>query len=311
MPHYRVHGMTVASDLPLPPLLAESDLTEHAAADVQIIAGDVPEHLPTAEITREHYQAAPAAVLMRAPDVGQMHITGGNRITYRLDAGERATDFAAHLLGSGCAIIHQQRGNVVLHGASLCRDGLAFLVCGVSGVGKSTLAAHVLEAGGQTLGDDVCHIGDAPGFLAHPGPPSTKLASDALQTLASYRGLPQHGLCPSGKTILSTADRFTATPHPLGGIIMLDWAFEHEAVTATRLAPGEAIAALRENTFRKRCITSDIAQTLFSKWSALAQSVPIWRITRPEGRDTQAEIVEIASGLLAQMQRQPALGGMK
>ena len=72
-----------------------------------------------------------------------------------------------------------------------------------------------------------------------------------------------------------------------------------------------AIAALRENTFRKRCITSDIAQTLFSKWSALAQSVPIWRITRPEGRDTQAEIVEIASGLLAQMQRQPAYGGIQ
>jgi hypothetical protein len=57
----------------------------------------------------------------------------------------------------------------VLHGAAVERDGVAFLVLGHSGKGKSTLAAAALEAGWRVLADDVVIVHQADALPAEPG----------------------------------------------------------------------------------------------------------------------------------------------
>lgn len=234
---------------------------------------------------------------MHAPGVGRIHVVSGDRIRYQPASADREDELAAHILGSGFAILHQQRGNVVLHASSVVRGGFAFLLCGPSGSGKSTIAAHLLAGGASTLGDDVCLVGDEPDFLVHPGPPSTKLAADALAALPDFAKRPRQGICQSGKSIIGTLDLFCEQPVPLAGIFMLTTDQEDTQVAAQRLTMVEGLALLRQNTFRKRCMTRSDATMLFPKWCALARAVPIWRIGRPVGCDTQQQIVDMIEHL--------------
>jgi hypothetical protein len=48
---------------------------------------------------------------------------------------------------------------MVLHGAAAARDGRAMAICGISGVGKSTLAAALCREGYSFVTDDICAIG--------------------------------------------------------------------------------------------------------------------------------------------------------
>lgn len=298
MPRFRVHDLTIESELPL--LLQANDASDTSGDPVIVTAGSVPERLANPTIKRRYYEAAPGEVLMRTRGVGRMHIHEGRHIRYELASTGSTQDMAAHILGSGCAVIHQQRGRVALHGASICRDGRALLICGPSGAGKSTIAAHMLERDGTTLGDDVSVIGDAPQFLVHPGPPSTKLAERSLATLPLYSCLPREGTCPSGKAIIGTASRFGTAPVPLAGIVAIAKPGTSCEVDVRRLSAPQALAELRENTFRKRCITDDIAPSLFARWNELANAIPVWRIARPAERDSRAEIVDIVEQLLVE-----------
>ncbi len=295
---YRVHNLALQSDFAIETIARGTELLEDDG--VIIAAGAIPGQLEQPEKVRRHYQTAPGVVLLHAKGVGRMLVEHGRRITYEGAPGCTDELLAGHVLGSGLAAIHHQRGNVVLHGASICRGGRVFLICGKSGAGKSTTTAHLLANGGETLGDDVAAIGDGPNYLVHPGPASTRLADDALARLPQFAALAGNERCVAGKRIVPTIARFAAAPLPLGGIIVLQPG-EGDGVTAEPLEWNLAFTALQMHTFRKRFITSDMVPILKSKWGALAHRLPIWGISRPAGRDTLREVVTKAEFAIAAM----------
>jgi hypothetical protein len=93
--------------------------------------------------------------------LGQLALSRGDR-----DPAPRAME---NFLRSAVAWLAMERGGLFLHGASIVRQGKAYLFFGPSGAGKSTLAE--LSGEGQVISDDLTLIlGTADGLRAAGGP---------------------------------------------------------------------------------------------------------------------------------------------
>lgn len=76
-----------------------------------------------------------------------------------------------------------QRRFLLLHAASLERDGRAILMTGESGAGKSTLAALLGERGWRFMGDEFALL-DLDEALLHPFPRAVSLKNRAIELFA-------------------------------------------------------------------------------------------------------------------------------
>jgi HprK-related kinase A len=77
-----------------------------------------------------------------------------------------------------------QKQHLLLHAASVERDGRALLITGNSGAGKSTLAALLGEAGWRLMGDEFALLDLDSGRL-HPFPRAVSLKNGAIDMLAA------------------------------------------------------------------------------------------------------------------------------
>ena len=85
-----------------------------------------------------------------------------------------------------------QKNFLLLHAASVEKDGLALLMTGHSGAGKSTLAALLGERGWRFMGDEFALLGLDDGLL-HPFPRAVSLKNESV---ALFEGLEPGRLGP-------------------------------------------------------------------------------------------------------------------
>lgn len=298
MYQYNIQGLALRSDFRFAGVEA-CDGTDNANV-VVIEEQPVPSSLLWPEKTRRFYQITPSQTLLKTREAGKILVTGGRRIAYECNGASSHHMLGSHMLGSGLAAIHHQRGNVVLHGASVCRGNRAYLICGKSGAGKSTIVAHLLANSGQTLGDDVAAVGSGPDFFVHASPSVTKLTDDALADIPEYLQLLTEDRCVTGKRIISTRHRFADRSQPLGGIVILETG-EVPQVRVERVPEHDAVATLQNHTFRKRFITKDKIPVLQEKWAALAQSIAVWRVIRPTTARTVDQVTAKVEELITMM----------
>lgn len=158
---YRISGLKVVSDLALPGALAAAD--DATAPDVTVRLAEAPEALTDPEETGPTWEMNAAGFLLRTP-AARFLVQEGRSIAVAPLPGREAAAAGPFVLGAAFGILLHQRGVQALHGAAVARDGAAFAICGASGLGKSTLAAALCEAGFEFVADDLCLIGrDAEG----------------------------------------------------------------------------------------------------------------------------------------------------
>jgi HprK-related kinase A len=80
-----------------------------------------------------------------------------------------------------------QKRYLLLHAASVERDGKALLITGESGAGKSTLAALLGENGWRLMGDEFALLDPATGML-HPFPRAVSLKNGAIAEIEAIVG---------------------------------------------------------------------------------------------------------------------------
>jgi hypothetical protein len=245
---YRVSGLSVASEIVLPGLIAG---TAECAAQVTIRRGPVPENLPDKSAAGPTWQIASKQFILRIPDIASFLLTGGREIVFAPDTDELLADIPIFILGTVFGILLHQREQIVLHASSVRVNGKAVLFCGNSGAGKSTLAAALAQRGYPLVTDDVCTVTiDGSGTpMVHPDGRQLKLWAHAIDRLdlAQQRG--ERVRKSLEKFYVEPGEAFTE-PLALGAVYALREARPPHAPGIERPNVVDATGLLRRNAYR-------------------------------------------------------------
>lgn len=259
----RLFGLTIASELPLPELVAAAEGTP---IDVTIRRGSVGNNAD-----------------LVIPEAGSFNVRDGREIIVEAMPDVPDRNVRLYLLGSAMGLLLHQRGVFPLHANAVALGGHAVAVAGATGAGKSTLAAWFSRQGLTLIGDDVVALRPTPtGMVALPGPPRVRLWRQSLDIF----GLGSEGLEPSyidldyDKWDLPVAQSDHAADElPLGCIYILG---DGANVAIHRLGGVAAAQALFDHTYRGAYVERVGGAT--GHWGAvthLASSVPVFSLERP------------------------------
>lgn len=273
-----MYGLTISSEIYLPELV----VVEEQKPDVWIRTGQVPAHLPVIQGLGVLYEAAKDDFLFRLNTVASYRVQAGKYIT--IESNEKATpeEVRLFLFGSTMGALLHQRGMLAIHGSCVARENKAFLIAGSSSVGKSTLAAGLLEKGYSIISDDISVIGFKKeyGHFIYPGIPHLKLWKDVLLHLNESLNLEKvRPKLEKYKKPIFSGDK--VNPVRLDKIIIL----------TTKNTPGyhfeelrgsEKFNLLRQNTYRIQFIDKmSKVESYFKNLSKLLDVTRIFRVERP------------------------------
>ena len=275
---YRAYGLCVCSAVPLPfnslPLPPQD-------VDVTVRLGAVPVELPGRDTVRSAmWQARPDAFLMEVEGVARYLVEGGRNVTVAPLGGDDA-DVAAFLANTPFTVLLQRRGVLTLHGASVATDQGAVLLLGRSGIGKSSLAAALVERGSPLIADDVTGIAIADErVLALPASTSLRLWADTLEQMR-WRGRGESRMRRGVEKYLVAAQRSCAEPMPVRTVFVLT-ASASNVIGIEPVSERDALSLLWSNTHRRYAMDAiGKGRTRFRAVAAMAHRVPVALVTRP------------------------------
>lgn len=292
MVRYRFADLVLDSEIDLPLRHAPVE----APATVTIRRGAVPERLDGALITSERWDFSPDSSLFRCGPGAPMRVMVRQGREIVIEGGVLVAQSRAFLVGTVMGILLHQRGEMVLHAASLEIGGGAVLVLGDSGAGKSVCAAALAAAGHALLSDDLCLVRHEGGkrFLAHSDARPLKVDAEAADAL----GLRRLDYVEDGEIYVEVPQ--AKDPLPILALAVLDG---FGPARLDRLALTRSLACLRRFVFRPEVPAySDRESDYFRAAAALAQAVPVFAVTRPRGLghldETVALLRQAASGTI-------------
>lgn len=225
-----------------------------AMADAEVIrVAALPERLEGASRVGDFVQAMPGALLLRVPDVGVYLVEQGRSIRFAPDAQAEPDAVAVFLHGAARAALLHQRGDLALRTSIVQAPGAAHAIalCGISGTGKSTLAAEMHRRGWRVLADEMARVSLANGRpIAWPGGRGVKLWRDACTAF----GLDTDRLEPVRRGLQKFYYPVVAAGPPiaLGGVVEL-------SAGEPALHPVESIAERMSLLTRHTCRSREIA----------------------------------------------------
>ncbi|OCC15631.1 Serine kinase of the HPr protein, regulates carbohydrate metabolism [Dissulfuribacter thermophilus] len=178
---YKAYGLHIESEVSIP----EFETARFSKSDVSIILKR-PERRPPRlrGLSGVRFEIAQQYSCLFWEDVGLFQIKNGNQITVSPFPGAYREIVRLPIASTCMALLLEQRGFLVIHGAALEINGAGIVLVGDKGYGKSTLTAYLLGSGGRLLSDDVTAISiDSNGAWIMPGFPSMKLWPDAINFL--------------------------------------------------------------------------------------------------------------------------------
>lgn len=287
---YRIAGLEIESEV----RLRETDpLTDADRPRADLIVLDGRRHaLPRPPATNAHNHDA-CRVRYVVPGVGRFLVEDGRRVVTWPDAGADDAAVSQQIAGSAIALAFMQRGTLVLHASVVEIDGMAVLVTGHSGDGKSTFAAACAAAGYGVVADDLAVL-DAhrDQWAARRMPSIVRLADGAPAALPAGEGWQA-----DGKTVRRLPADNPRESVPVAGIVCLAWDAE---VALTPVAPVEAALLLIGHAYCAPVFRPPQAETALRQCAAIAGACPVWRLSRPRDRVRIPETVALlADGIRA------------
>lgn len=276
---YRISGLSVASDIALPGLLAGKP---SPSPDVTIRRGSVPERLEGVTGTGPTWQVAGRQFVLRIPGIARFLLEDGRAIVFTPESEDSLVDVPIFLIGTAFGILLHQREQIVLHASAVRVNGKAVLFCGSSGAGKSTLAAALAQRGYPLVTDDVCTVAIEAGAppQVHPDGRQLKLWAQAIERL---------DLAPSrGERVRAKLEKFYVTPSevfsaplPLGAVYMLREARPPHEAGIDKPNVVDAALLLRRNAYRPLLIRQlNQRATYFRATADIANAAGIYHLTR-------------------------------
>jgi hypothetical protein len=278
MPYsYRVHGLSIASELELPELVQRGPPSDHP--DVRVQTSPLPALTDVRPTSLPFLSAVGKDALFTIDHAGRYLVRDGREIVIDVCPEADLALVRLFLFGPVLWMVCCQRGLLALHASSVAFDDRVVAFAGQQGAGKSTLAAHSLATGGALMSDDILVVsvaGGGPAF-AHPGMPSLKLWRDALVDL----GRSAEGL----RADWFRAEKFhvpvthAQTPLPLARLCVL----EHDETAVVgqfrHLTGAHALNAIVTNSFPFEYFDiTDNRESHFQQCAALARTIEIFEL---------------------------------
>lgn len=288
----------VSSEIALPeltPVLEEAG--KNVVADVSITIGKTSAQAILATDSKPHQLSyADGCFIFHIPGVGGFAISNGSDIVVSPEPGADQDSIRLFLLGSAFGALLHQRGYLVLHGNAI-QVGDGCIICvGPSGAGKSTLAAEFMRRGFAVLADDVVPVNQD--CQALPSFPRIKLWADA----ASRLSLDTAGLSRirPGLEKFSYPTALTAQDQPLGVRAIFELGIlPSEEIELDQVRGMRRFEVIDRNTYRKQYLQAmALLPAHMGMCAALAQVAPVYRLNRPQGRDSASLLADRILGML-------------
>jgi hypothetical protein len=255
--HYRICGLTVASELDLSVAAGEEEPGADArVADVVIRRGSVPNNLEQAKQTGPTWQVTDRQVLLLLPGVARFLMTEGREIAVEPEGNGVDENFRIFLLGSAMGALMHQRGALVLHAGAVAVNGEGVLFCGPSGAGKSSLVAALCASGYPLITDDVCllHRGPSGRPMVSPDGRRLKLWADAIENLPLSAGSDIAVRPGIQKYWVEPPTPALRTAVPIRAVYFLRVEAPPYRIGIETLSVLEAVVLMRDNAYRPRLV---------------------------------------------------------
>jgi HPr Serine kinase C-terminal domain len=179
MTTYRAYGISIASEVPLPPLpVADGE------PEVSIRTGRVTSPRPDVRPGMTTFRGGAEEAVLATPGLAFVQLRHGREIIVE-PVGEASEDaIRAIVLGPVLAVMLSQRGLMTLHASAIAVNGQAVAFMGDAGWGKSTLAAAFIRRGRPLVADDVVAVSfEQREPRVPPAVPQVRLTPEALDAL--------------------------------------------------------------------------------------------------------------------------------
>jgi hypothetical protein len=297
MPLYRISGLTVAATMPLPGV-ASTEAGAHEV-DVRIACAPTPERLERATSRQALWEVDERRFLWRLPEIGRFLATGGVSLDVEPASDATVRDVLPFLLGTGMGAVLYQRGRLPLHASAVSIEGRAIILCGHTGVGKSTLAAALCAAGCALLCDDVAALDvDAAGrVVVWPDGRSLKLLDASIARLNLHDAREEEVRAGTGKHYVTPRHRPPEGAARVHAVYVLNDGAPADAPNVTPTSALEAAQVLLNYSYRQRLgLASARTRSPVPHTAALLRQARVARFTRPR---ELARLEESVAALLA------------
>lgn len=296
MYHYKIYCTDLFSDIKFIQLHEDPDIPENTDDAIFIRAGKFPEHLIN---EKECFSVVSDRESYLTNSYCLIYIIEGKTIEYEVRPGVDIARIPTYLLGWGLSMLLFQRNQAVIHCSALYRGDDAYLVCGRSGSGKSTMTSMLLDNGFSFMADDTSAalIRDD-GVYATPCFPYRKLCRDVVVS----QKLNEEELIyideDKDKFLVPYEEDFPTEPIKIKTLVFIErvYAPEGEEPPASEIIEVTGMAKMgyiRKVLFLDPLIDNNTPpQMLFKMMLDLAGKMPIYIVTRPDGVDSRDEVFQ-------------------
>lgn len=296
MYYYQGFGIYITSEIELPelfpiPLDQLDAIKKNTPKFVSIKLGSTPEKLKGDDVTEFIYSwGRPNEYLIEIIDIARYHITNGHTIIIEPLGQPNWKDIRLFLLNSPIAALLYQRNALILKAAAIqTTDGIV-LICGHSGLGKSTILGLLKQRGYTLFSDTMCVIYPEQiqenSITTFSDYPTIKLWRDSINLINDATLFNKNWTSRDGfKCYLNSfKSDFVTKAMPISKIIYLsvqskDLSFYTKTITSYF----EKITTLNQFVFQKNQLEGHQITTInFKKIASISKAIPaIIEISRP------------------------------
>ena len=275
---YTAYGLPILSDFALPELWPQ-DVGD--AAHVRIRAGDVAAELSGCTARGGLFEVSPSRFLLRLDGIARYLVTGGDQIVVDPAPEADAGSVRLFLLGSVFGALLHQRRLLPLHASAIATPKGVVLFAGLSGAGKSALAAVFYRRGYRVVADEICALD---GNFVRSTAPRLLLRPDVVDELGLWADSVRQVRPNLKKYHVPVGGSAPGDSLPVHAIYVLNITNSSE-FRISRLRGIEKLQALIQITFRRQFLLEMESGTGYmDRATGAARTIRISRLTRSPSR---------------------------